>query len=195
MDVARWRPGWMVLRQQEARGVGRKLTDGDATNVAIRPEFREAIDHPIIEREPAALHREGQERCFEYLAERAEIEEAVAGYRPLGGGVGPSVVEEQGPSLEPQGDCRAAYPIVGPPALDVPRDDALHLVLRLWRGDDRTSAQHEDQRSRQQSHDRLPAPLRGLLHETRHLLHDQFAIRADAHAQLVRRPVLADLTI
>src|SRR5262249_57283941 len=119
------RPWRMVLRQQEARGVGCKLTDGDATNVAIRPEFREAIDHPIIEREPAALHREGQERCLEYLAERAEIEEAVAGYRPLCGGVGPSVVEEQGPSLGPPGDCRAPYPLARPPGPDVPRAGAV----------------------------------------------------------------------
>src|SRR5215467_12991920 len=121
------RPWWMVLRQQEARGVGRKLTDGDATDVAIRPELREAVGDPIIERDPAALHREGQQRCLEYLAERAKIEESVGGYRPLGGGIGPPVVEEQGPSLEAQGHCGTANPIVGSQGLNVPRDDALHL--------------------------------------------------------------------
>src|SRR5262245_12378386 len=70
-------PRRMILRQQQSRGVGSELTDGDATDIATLLELRDVARNGLLEPDLALLDRLRQQRRDKQLAERSKVEQRI----------------------------------------------------------------------------------------------------------------------
>jgi hypothetical protein len=149
--VAPVRPRRMILRQQQARRVGRELTEGDAADVAALLQLHDVLGRRILELELAFAHCLRQQRGLEHLAQRCEIEQRIARDAPLPGAIGPAVIEERRPAVEVQRHGDAAGAVGRHDRLHLPRDDALGVPVGAGGG---TAGQEHKRCRRYESHDR-----------------------------------------
>ena len=76
------RPGRMVGGQQQSRSVARQLPQCHAANVLSLPQLGDVIGNSIGERKLAYIDGLCQQRSFEYLAYRSNVEQRVRCNRP-----------------------------------------------------------------------------------------------------------------
>ena len=111
----------------------------DAGDVAVLRQLGHIFGNWLVEPELPVADRFGQQRRLEYLAQRREIEQRVAGDQALVGAIGPAVIEEPGTPFEAQRHRDAAGPIGRYDRADVACNGAFDLGIGTGggRGDDR----------------------------------------------------------
>src|SRR5215471_3617216 len=93
--VAPIRPRRVILRQQQAGCVRRKLPERDLADVAALLQLDDIFGDRIVKPELAFADRLRQQRGLEYFPQRSEIEQRIGRDWPFVGAIGPAVIEEQ----------------------------------------------------------------------------------------------------
>src|SRR5215510_7558924 len=120
-------PRLIILAQQQARRVGRKLPDGHAPDGPALLQLGYIFRHRIVERELPLLHCLGDQRRFEQLAQRGDVEQRVRRDRPPVRHVGETRIEEQCAAFDADRGRRPADGVARQDGADLASDEVHDL--------------------------------------------------------------------